>query len=586
MKASKSRISFLFFILLSIIIISNCSREDTILVTRVGGRKITLKEFEIKFARGKNAEMIKGSSLEDKKKFLDGMINRQLKIIDAYQHELDKDEKIIGLVQERSRGFMFNRLIELEVTQKIMPDSELKDFYEKANKEVKIRQIVVKYDPKIPGQKQRAFTRAKEIVQKLKNRENFAKLAADVSDDINTAKKGGDKGYLKWGPRSSENPVYAAAFSMKVDEISDPIETPNGYYIIKIVHIKKYPGPPFEQEREKIRRQIYSIRSREITDAYYKYLDNLRRKYKLQFNEDGIVIFTKQFLSPKIDSLNAPKKSENPLDNFSTSDKKLIIATYKNGQLTIGDLIEELKKYPRHRQPRFQKKLEVQEFINSRLIPIHLLEQEVNAKNIKNDKTIKNQIKSFRENIMINNIQRIKINEKIEVADCNIKNYFEEHREDYKNPEKREVQQLFVIDKDLAGNLAKRARRGEDFTKLFRSYNEKESIRKNDGKLEITKGRAGIGKPSFQINLGEVTEPIKIGSGFYIVKVLNITEPTLKTFDEAKNIVSAKVRRLAYENRENEWIEELRNRINYFVYEQNLEKAFKKYTGQNIVAIE
>jgi len=295
------------------------------------------------------------------------MINRQLKIVDAYQNELDKDEKIVELVQNRSRGFMFNRLIEIEVTQKIMPDSELRDFYEKANKEVKIRQIVVKFDRKNQEQKQRAFSRAKEIVQKLKDRENFAKLASDVSDDINTAKKGGDKGYLKWGPTSSKNPVYAAAFSMKVDEISDPIETPNGYYIIKIVHIKKYPGPPFDQGREKIRRQIYSLRGREITDAYYKFLDELRKKHKFQFNENAIETFAKQLLTPKSDSLNASAKNESPYDSFSPSERKLVLASFVNGKLTVEDLIKEIKKYPRHRQPRFRNKLEIQDFINGRL---------------------------------------------------------------------------------------------------------------------------------------------------------------------------------------------------------------------------
>lgn len=568
------------------VLLIGCSREDTSLVARVGGRKITLKEFEREFAKGKNTEMLKKATFEDKMKFLDGMIDRQLKIVDAYQNEIDKREQIIDLVKDRSRGFMFNRLVEIEVTQKIMPESELRDFYEKANKEVKIRQIVVKFDQNNPAQKQTAFSRAKEIVQRLKDRENFAKLASDVSDDINTAKKGGDKGYLKWGPASSENPVYVAAFSMKVDEISDPIETPNGYYIIKIVHIKKYPGPPFDQEREKIRRQIYQLRSREITDAYYKYLDTLRKKYKLQFNESNIKAFTQRLLNTKNDSLNAQiGRNEDPFDNFSTSEKERVLARFVNGQLTVEDLIEELNKYPRHRRPRFKSMLEVQDFMNGRLVPIYLLEQEVEAKNIKDDKTVKNQTKSFKENIMMNNIQREQINEKIDITDDMIRTYFENHREEFKNPEKRNVQQIFVSDKNVAETIVRKARGGEDFTRLFRTYNEKESIRKNDGKAEITQGQAGIGRPSFKINSGEITDPIKIGNGYYIVKVLDVKEPTMKTFDEAKKLASAKVRRLAFETREKEWIEDLRNRIDYAVYDQNVHKAFK-HSGQDFVAVE
>lgn len=583
MKSFKVYQSLLILMMLSLILISHCSREDTLLVARVGGRKITLSEFENEFAKSKNVEMLKKATLEEKMKFLEGMVNRQLKIIAAYQQQLDKDEKIIEQVKLNSDRFMFDRLIELEVIQKILPESELKDYYEKANKEIKIRQILVKFESNIPEQKEIAFKRAKRIVERLKQREDFAKLAAENSDDMNTANKGGDKGYLKWGPRSSENPVYVAAFSMKENEISDPIETANSYYIIKVVHVKKYSGPPYEQERERIRRIIYSIRNNEITQAIYDYLDKLRNKYQVQFNDEAIELFVVQYLSPTVnnsdmtkDTLNAPTKNNIPLDNFTENNKKLTVTNFRNSKLTVGDLIEEIKKYPPHQRPGFKNREEVKDFINSRIIPLYLLEQEAKFKNISNDKIVKDRIKSLRENIMINNIQRIQVNDKLEITDDDLLKYFNEHREDYKNPEKREIQQIYVADKKVAENVVRRARRGEDFSKLFLRYNKKEALKKDVGKSEITRGQAGIGNASFKINKGEIADPIQIGKEFSVVKVLNIIEPTLKTFAEAKNNVSSQVRRIFLENREKVWIDELRSRINYAIYEPNVNKSFKR----------
>jgi parvulin-like peptidyl-prolyl isomerase len=590
MKIVKKYNSFLIlFILLVISSINNCSKED-VLVARVGSKPITLRKFEDEFAKGKNAEAIKKSSLEDKKNFLDGMIDKQLKIIDAYQNHLDTSKKIIDQVDSRSLGFMFNRLIEREVIQKIIPESEIRDYYEKANKEVKIKQILIKFDPDNPEQKQQSFNRAKKIAQRLKNQENFEKLATEISDDINTAKKGGDKGFLKWGATSVENPVYVAAFSMKTYEISDPIETPNGYYIIKVVDIKKYDGSSFEQQRDTIRRQLYSAKNKKIEQGYYDYLDKLRKKYQAAFSDESIEIFTQKFLSPDKDPLNnntdSLQKFIDPLENFTDNENKLAIVGFRNGNLTIGDLVEELKRYPPRRRPNFRNKEDVQNFINYRLVPVYLLEQEVKDQNIKNDKFVKEQVKSLRENMMLNEIQQIQVNDKISVKDEDVQNYFEQHREDYKNPEKREIQQLYVNDKELADDLVKRARRGADFTRLFRRYNQNKSIKGNDGKLEITENRPGIGKPSFKIKKDEVTDPIKIGDGYYIVKVLNIIEPALKTLEESKNIVASKVRQVARENREKEWIEQLHNRINYVVYEGNLAKTFTNYSGKQNMAHE
>ena len=591
MKIVKKYNSFLILLILLIISsINNCSKKDDVLVARVGSKPITLRDFEDEFAKGKSTEAINKSSLEDKKVFLDGMIDKQLKIIDAYQNHLDTSKKIIDQVDPRSLGFMFNRLIEREVIQEIVPESEIHDYYEKAGREVKIKQILIGFDPAKAEQKKQSLNRAKQIVQRLKNQENFEKLATEISDDINTAKKGGDKGFLRWGPTSVENPVYVAAFSMKVNEISDPIETPNGYYIIKVVEIKKNDGPSFERQRDIIRRQLYSAKNKKIEEGYYDYLDKLKKKYQAAFPDESTEMVAQKFLSPnqapQNNATDSLQKFIDPLEKFTDDEKKLAIVTFRNGKLTIGDLIEELKRYPPSRRPNFRNKEDVQNFINYRLVPVNLLEQEVKKKNIKNDKFVKEQVKSFKENLMLNEIQSIQVNDKINVKDEDIQNYFEQHREDYKNPEQREIQQLFVNDKGLADDIVKKARRGTDFTRLFWRYNQNKSLNANDGKSEINENRPGIGKPSFKIKKDEVTDPIKIGEGYYIVKVLNITEPTLKTLEESKNLVASKLRQIAREDREKEWTEQLHHQINYVVYEGNLAKAFTNNAGQQHAAYE
>jgi peptidyl-prolyl cis-trans isomerase D len=74
---------------------------------------------------------------------------------------------------------------------------------------------------------------AGQVRQRLINGEDFAKVAAQVSTDTGTKDKGGDLGWFGKGAMVAE--FEAAAFSLKVGEISQPIQTQFGYHIIQVL---------------------------------------------------------------------------------------------------------------------------------------------------------------------------------------------------------------------------------------------------------------------------------------------------------------------------------------------------------------
>lgn len=74
---------------------------------------------------------------------------------------------------------------------------------------------------------------ANELRQRLLNGEDFAALAAEYSDDPGSAAQGGDLGWFGRGRMVA--PFEEAAFSLAVDEISEPIKTDFGYHIIQVL---------------------------------------------------------------------------------------------------------------------------------------------------------------------------------------------------------------------------------------------------------------------------------------------------------------------------------------------------------------
>jgi foldase protein PrsA len=92
---------------------------------------------------------------------------------------------------------------------------------------------------------------ATEVENKLKEGEDFSTLAMEYSTDETTKEYGGDLGWVPEGILSIaiDPQLDQAAFSLPVGNVSQPIMTTNGYYIIKVVEIDDN-RPIDEQYRE------------------------------------------------------------------------------------------------------------------------------------------------------------------------------------------------------------------------------------------------------------------------------------------------------------------------------------------------
>ena len=76
-----------------------------------------------------------------------------------------------------------------------------------------------------------ARKRAEEVVGKAKAGTDFSALVSEYSDDPAAKERQGSLG--KFTRDKMAKPFSDAAFALKVDEISAPVETPFGYHVIK-----------------------------------------------------------------------------------------------------------------------------------------------------------------------------------------------------------------------------------------------------------------------------------------------------------------------------------------------------------------
>ena len=77
-----------------------------------------------------------------------------------------------------------------------------------------------------------AQSRAQDAYERLVAGEDFAELAAELSEDLSNAENGGDLG---WFGRGQMQPEFeAVAFSQAIGEASQPFTTTFGYHIVLV----------------------------------------------------------------------------------------------------------------------------------------------------------------------------------------------------------------------------------------------------------------------------------------------------------------------------------------------------------------
>ncbi len=154
----------------------------------------------------------------------------------------------------------------------VVTEEAARDLYEtttagiEPEEEVRARHILVEEEEQ-----------ARAALARLDAGESFEDLAAELSQDPGSARRGGDLGYFTQDRMVA--PFAEAAFALGPGEVSEPVETQFGWHVIKLEDRRDTELPDFED----MRGQIENFLTRQAQQAF---ILGLREGVEIEIVED------------------------------------------------------------------------------------------------------------------------------------------------------------------------------------------------------------------------------------------------------------------------------------------------------------
>ena len=205
--------------------------SDPVLMT-VNEKPVLKSEFEYIYNKNNTNNSLDKKTLEE---YVDLFVNYKLKVEEAKQQKIDTTASFINELQ----GYR-SQLAKPYLTDTKTDENLLREAYENSKEDVDVSHILIRI-PKnaTPTDTLKAWNEINTIWKRLE-KENFARVAKEVSQDQSAEQNGGHIGWI-----SAFRTVYPfenAAYNTAVGNYSKPIRSAFGYHIVKPIARRKSSG--------------------------------------------------------------------------------------------------------------------------------------------------------------------------------------------------------------------------------------------------------------------------------------------------------------------------------------------------------
>ena len=178
------------------------------------------------------------------------------------------------------------------------------------------------------------------------------------------------------------------------------------------------------------------------------------------------------------------------------------------------------------------------------LVKKEILYQEAVKKGFDKDPQFKAKVEDFKKITLVGLLLEKVIEEKSRVTPEDVKDYYDKNKDEVSPATQMRVSQIIVQTSDEAKGIYEKLQKGEDFAKIAKQSSLDPGSAKNGGDLGyLAKGqmKPEIESVAVKLKAGQFSPPVKIPTGYLIVKVTEKKPKTVRTFADVRNQLSSEL---------------------------------------------
>ncbi|MBI4531782.1 MAG: peptidyl-prolyl cis-trans isomerase [Candidatus Latescibacteria bacterium] len=322
----------------------------------------------------------------------------------------------------------------------------------------------------------------------------------------------------------------------------------------------------------------------DITGEEKRFEERLMKLFDVTFDQETIAHLVER-----------GKTAIERIPNIPIEEEGKPIATFKGGKFTIGDYVSLLEDLKPNARPVADDSTRVVDFIRSVLHRVQLSNLAIQHFKIENDQKIASRLREKRLEMMVDELTRREVGQKIEVSQEEVDTYYQAHKERYLTllPAQARVRAVALKTEKDARKLLRTIKGSGELSALVERYkDQKRVVDRPSGSMERvmdrvsgveisvgdfhlhpfeTKSYGDLATQAFQVPIGRISGPIHVPPhGYAIFEVVEREDPGSP---QSNHFIKA--RHLART--------ELRAEKAGRLYDQFLLSLRKKYAGETFI---
>jgi len=270
---------------------------------------------------------------------------------------------------------------------------------------------------------------------------------------------------------------------------------------------------------------------------------------------------------------------QDPVTGLTPMEEKEVLVVVGDKKITLGDYATTLLRMDKFERLRYQTEERQKELLDE-MIEVELLAQEAKRRGLDKDEKLQLRLRQALRDEVLRDLERT-MPDLESFSERDVREYYDSHRSEFKEPERRRVQVIVISRKDLIEGALEEVQEGsgETWAEAARKYSVERDDASRGDLGELTGDRGFVSAPGvkrganedvpeavraavFELKkVGDIVErAIEADSKFYIVKLAGISAARDRSVSDADRTIRVELRRQKFLKAEKEFEAELRKK--------------------------